>query len=110
MSVNRTDDQEDDSARYFVAVRSYGKAFDKSVSFEFQPEWEAHRAFMNALEADGTVCLGGPLENTDKVLLIIRAGNADEVRRRLDQDPWTRAGLLETATIDPWNLRIGRIG
>ena len=64
---------------------------------------------MNALEAEGLVRLGGPLEEGEDVLLIFRAKDKDEIERRLADDPWTKSGILSTARISRWNLRIGQV-
>jgi len=65
---------------------------------------------MNALEAEGSARLAGPLEGTGEVLLIFRAESADEIERRLAADPWTRSGILTTMRIARWNLRLGTVG
>jgi uncharacterized protein YciI len=64
---------------------------------------------MNGLQSEGFVVLGGPLENTEEVLLIIRAENEAEIRSRLAADPWSANGLLEIARICPWTIRLGKI-
>ena len=64
---------------------------------------------MDALVSDGFVLLGGPLEGTPDVLLIMRAATADEIPKRLDADPWTASGLLRTAQITPWTIRLGTL-
>ena len=50
---------------------------------EGQEDWDAHASFMNALEREGFVVLGGPLECTRDVLLIVRARTSDEIIDRL---------------------------
>jgi uncharacterized protein YciI len=64
---------------------------------------------MNGLHSKGFVVLGGPLEGTDEVLLIIRAVDETEIRARLAADPWAANGLLQIARIVPWTIRLGRI-
>jgi uncharacterized protein len=76
---------------------------------EGQQEWQAHAAFMNGLGAEGFVVLGGPLEGTSEVLLIVRAGDDAEVRSRLAADPWSRSDLLRVARAVPWTLRLGSL-
>jgi hypothetical protein len=44
---------------------------------------------MDDLAGAGTVVLGGPLEGTADVLLIMRAESADEIVRKLAVGPWT---------------------
>ena len=40
------------------------------------------------------VVLGGPLEGTSDVLLVVRAEAPDEIIEQLSADPWTGLGLL----------------
>ena len=93
--------------RLFAVVRSRGPAWSASLPLEGQAEWSAHAAFMNGLVADGFVVLGGPLEGTPDVLLVIRATDASEVTDRLAADPWTRNDLLVVKKVCPWQLRLG---
>ena len=72
--------------------------------------WEGHRLFMNALEAEGLARLAGPLEGTTEVLLVFRADSENEIDERLKADPWTRSGILSTSRIARWNLRLGEVG
>jgi uncharacterized protein YciI len=94
----------------FVVIRRYGPPFDARKPLEAQPEWEAHRAFMNASEAGGLARLAGPIEGTDDVLLIFRAENEEEIARHLASDPWSQSGMLSTMRIARWNLRVGEVG
>jgi hypothetical protein len=48
---------------------------------------------MDRLHGDGFIVLGGPLESTADVLLIVRANNPDEIVERLAADPWSEAYL-----------------
>lgn len=68
-----------------------------------------HADFMDTLVAEGLVVLGGPLEEASGALLIIHARNADDIRRRLVDDPWARLNLLRIASIVPWTLRLGSL-
>ncbi len=94
----------------FVVIRRYGPPYDPRKPLESQPDWEGHRLFMNALEAEGLARLGGPLEGTGEVLLVFRADDADEIDERLAADPWTRSGILSTVRMTRWNLRLGEVG
>jgi len=93
----------------FAVIRVRGAAWDQSLPLEAQPAWPAHAAFMNGLEAEGFVVLGGPLEGTSEVLLIVRAENDAEVRSRLAADPWSGSDLLRVARTAPWTLRFGSL-
>jgi uncharacterized protein YciI len=88
-------------------MRTRGANWNEALPLEGQADWTAHAAFMNALEAEGFVLLGGPLEGTIDALLIVRAGDADEVRWRLAADPWVKMAVLREASVLPWALRLG---
>jgi uncharacterized protein YciI len=94
----------------FVVIRRYGPPYDPQKPLEEQLDWEGHRIFMNALEAEGLARLAGPLEGTGEVLLVFRADNEAEIDKRLEADPWTRSGILSTTRIARWNLRLGGVG
>jgi uncharacterized protein YciI len=64
---------------------------------------------MNGLKAEGFVVLGGPLEGTPEVLLIIRAEDEAEIRARLAADPWSASDLLRVDRAVPWTLRLGSL-
>ena len=95
--------------RVFVVIRTRGPAWQDSRPLEGQAEWAPHAAFMNALAKEGFVVLGGPLEGTVDVLLVVRAATPEEVSSRLAKDPWTGNGLLRIARIAPWALRLGSL-
>jgi uncharacterized protein YciI len=94
----------------FAVMRTRGPAWRHGAPLESQPGWAAHAAFMNGLAEQGFVVLGGPLEGTPDVLLIIRAGTADDVRARLADDPWATSDLLQVTRVVPWTLRLGALG
>jgi hypothetical protein len=76
---------------------------------EEQRDWDTHASFMNGLASEGFVVVGGPLEDTPDVLLIIRAASEEEIAERLRDDPWTKSGLLRLRQISPWTLRLGSL-
>src|SRR5215469_8708130 len=93
----------------FAVLRTRGPAWQDSQPLEGQADWTAHASFMNALAKEGFVVLGGPLEGTADVLLIVRAGSPDEIRARLADDPWTHNDLLRVTRVVPWTLRLGSL-
>jgi len=95
--------------RLFAVMRSRGPAWNHSLPLEQQADWPSHAAFMNALHAEGFVLLGGPLEDTSDVLLIIRANDANEIHARLSADSWTSRDLLRIRQVLPWTLRLGAL-
>lgn len=96
--------------KLFAVTRSRGPAWNGSLSLEQQQDWRAHAEFMNALHAEGFVVLGGPLEGTRDVLLIVRANDANQIHARLSGDCWTSKNLLTIKQIVPWTLRLGSLG
>ena len=87
---------------HFAVVRERGPAWDRSRTLEQQWGWEAHARFMNGLVQDGFVRLGGPLED-DRVLLICRARDEDEVKARLSDDPWPTE-MLTIGSVRRWTI------
>ena len=97
------------SSNLFAVIRTRGDAWQAQFPLEGQEDWDGHVSFMNALEKDGFVILGGPLDGTPDVLLIIRASSPDEIIGRLRDDPWTRLNLLRVSRITPWTIRLGSL-
>lgn len=95
--------------KLFAVIRTFGGPWQPSLRLYQQAEWDAHAAFMNALADERFVLLGGPLEGTPDVLLIVRADSPEEITQRLDADPWTVSGLLRLSRITPWTIRLGTL-
>ncbi len=93
----------------FAVIRTRGAAWQADAGLEGQPAWREHADFMDHLEAEGVVVLGGPLEGTPDVLLVMRAESAEDITRQLQADPWTSMELLRTLSIRPWSLRLGAL-
>jgi uncharacterized protein YciI len=91
----------------FAVTLSRGPAWNPEVPMEQQVDWDAHAAVMDALEAEGFIAIGGPLDDTPYVLLAIRAESPVAIRARLETDPWHMSRLLEISRIAPWTLRLG---
>lgn len=93
----------------FAVIRTRGAAWRDDQPLEGQADWAGHAAFMNGLARAGAVILGGPLDGTRDVLLIMRAGSAEAIHMRLAEDPWSAMDLLRVSRIDPWTLRLGSL-
>lgn len=93
----------------FAVIRTRGPGWQDSASMENQAEWPSHASFMNTLEEEGFILLGGPLEGTSDVLLVVKAQSPDEVRARLQSDPWSAMDLLRVTRITRWTLRLGSL-
>jgi hypothetical protein len=97
-------------SQLFAVTRTRGPRWNAEVPLEKQEDWRVHADFMNTLHANGFVLLGGPLEGTQDVLLIVRANGSEEIRVRLAGDSWTSKDLLRIKQIVPWTLRLGSLG
>jgi uncharacterized protein YciI len=95
--------------KLFAVIRTRGPAWKSGSRLEEQQAWDAHARFMDDLEAKGIVILGGPLEGTSDVLLVMRAESAEEIAKLNRDDPWTVLGLLQGKRIMPWTLRLGAL-
>jgi uncharacterized protein YciI len=92
-------------ADYFVVERAKGPAWDHSRTRREQDGWDEHAAFMDALQDEGFVVLGGPLGEGDgeNALLVVDAPDLATVQRRLAADPWPEE-MLTTVSIQRWNV------
>jgi uncharacterized protein YciI len=93
--------------RYLVAIEEHGPSWDAARPMSEQDKWAEHAAFMNALVEEGFVVLGGPLGDGARVMLVVNVGRAQELERRLADDPWIRMGLLSVVSIEPWKILLG---
>jgi uncharacterized protein YciI len=88
-------------AEHLWAVRRRrGGPWDWSRDMREQDGWDEHAAFMEALEAEGFIVVGGPLDDDREVLHIVRAQSDQAVHARLADDNWTRDGRLETVSVE----------
>jgi uncharacterized protein YciI len=94
----------------FLVSRARGRAWDAAKPLRAQPLWDKHAAFMDGLAADGFVVLGGPIEDSDEILLVVRAASEDDVRATLARDPWSPPGILELRGIRRWNVLLDSRG
>jgi hypothetical protein len=68
---------------------------------------------MDALTDDGLVVLGGPVGEGDgeDALLVVALPSIAAVHERLAPDPWMRGGVLETRSVERWNVLLdARLG
>ena len=87
----------------FVVTRVRGKAWKPTKPMNAQEQWPEHAAFMDGLATDRFIILGGPLGNGN-TLLVVDAANEGEIRTTLARDPWSKLGLLELDSIQPWTV------
>ncbi|WP_418276966.1 YciI family protein [Isoptericola jiangsuensis] len=93
----------------FIAV-TYTYADAPERLDETRPE---HRAYLGRLHEAGTVVVSGPLpassDHRAGALLILRADDADDALRTLQDDPFQVAGLIEACTAREWVPVIGSL-
>jgi uncharacterized protein YciI len=89
----------------------HSRSWNSARPIRDQDDWDTHAAFMDALVEDGFVLLGGPIGENEGALLLVEANDEEQVRARLGQDPWVRAGLLRVGLVEPWLIWLdGRTG
>jgi uncharacterized protein YciI len=95
----------------FVVINEAGPGWDPTRSMREQKGWNEHAAFMDALEAENLVVLGGPLKNYSKhrAMLVVKAVDEQALRRRLAEDPWMRTGMLQNVEFYPWEILLGKL-
>lgn len=95
----------------FVVVNEQGPAWIEGRPMREQPGWSEHAEFMDALEAERFVVLGGPLRGgaRHRALLVVQGADEPSVRRRLATDPWLRSGTLRLLSLEPWEVRLGKL-
>jgi uncharacterized protein YciI len=100
--------------KLFVVIRTRGDEWNASLRLEEQRHWDTHASFMNGLASEGFVVVGGPLEDTPDVPLIMRAASEEEIAERLQDDPGQHMGFFAYARYRPghcgWSLLPGASG
>jgi uncharacterized protein YciI len=73
----------------FVLMSSAGPLRDLSKDSRGQPFWDDHAAFIDKLDEEGFILMGGPLDDEGGAILIVHAVDEHEVRE-------TQAGSRQT--------------
>jgi uncharacterized protein YciI len=96
---------------FFVVINEAGPGWDSNRPMREQKGWNEHAAFMDALEAERLVVLGGPLKNYSKhkAMLVVKAPDEQTLRTRLAEDPWMRTGILQNVELYPWEILLGKL-
>jgi uncharacterized protein YciI len=90
----------------FVVISSAGPKRDLSKGTREQPLWDEHAAFIDQLVAEGFILMGGPLVEEGGSMLIVNADDANEVRQKLENDPWMKHGILKLENVRCWQIFI----
>ncbi len=70
---------------------------------ETQSGWSSTRA-MDDLVARGTIVLGGPVGDGERVVLVCEAASTEALTDALADDPWTDSHLIDV--VEPLCLRL----
>jgi uncharacterized protein YciI len=92
---------------YYAVTQERGENWDARRSMREQEQWDEHAGFMDALVEDGFVVLGGPLDDGEKVLLIINAQSRQAIEARLAEDPWVPRGVRRIVQVERWEILLG---
>jgi uncharacterized protein YciI len=64
---------------------------------------------MDRIFEDGWLLLVGPLENTRYTLWVVEAESQDEIRTKMQEDPWSANGMLTPVSVERWNIVLDRL-
>ncbi len=101
-----------DHEMLFAMIRKAGPAWDNGRPLRDQDKWAEHAAFMDELFDERFLVMVGPLGDGSpehRVLLIFDADNEITINRRLEDDVWTRMGVLSTVSVERWNVLLGEL-
>ena len=94
---------------FLVLLRRSGPEWDPSRPLAEQSGFPAHATFMDGLVEAGSIILGGPLADEERVVYAFEAESETAVRAILARDPWNESHLA-IETVDPWTIRLdGRL-
>jgi hypothetical protein len=88
----------------FVVQSSAGPNRDLSKGSREQPYWDDHAAFINRLDDEGFILLGGPLVDEGGAILVVRATDEASVRETMKDDPWYARGVLNFESVKRWEI------
>jgi uncharacterized protein YciI len=90
----------------YLVISSAGPIRDLSKGTREQPFWDEHAAFIDKLNEEGFILLGGPLEDEGGAILVVRAADEQEIREKLKSDPWYVRGVLRLESVKRWEIFI----
>jgi uncharacterized protein YciI len=90
----------------YLLTASAGPLRDLSKGSREQPFWDEHAAFIDKLDDEGFILLGGPLEEEGGAILIVHAADEQAVRETMKDDPWYVQGVLKLESVKRWEIFI----
>ncbi len=94
---------------YYAVTQERGENWDTRRSMREQEKWDEHAKVMDALVDDGFIILGGPLDDGEKVLLILNAESRQAIDARLADDPWIPMGMRRIAKVEHWEILLNAL-
>jgi hypothetical protein len=91
----------------FAAIVQRTERWNASLPADRQEGFAGHARFVAELESTGFVALAGLLHDTNEVLFIFHARDAQEVRQRMSRDPWQQDGHTRLIRVEEIHIRIG---
>jgi uncharacterized protein YciI len=92
----------------FVVISAVGPNRDPSKGAREQPFWNDHEAFIDQLVEEDFILMGGPLLDRaglpQGALLIVNAEDENEVKEKLENDPWFEKGILKLESVKRWEI------
>ncbi len=85
---------------YYVLEYTYG---DMETRSRVRPR---HLEYMTGLNAEGKVVMAGPVGDGAGAMVVYEAPSEDEVRRLVDEDPYTLEGVAVETSLREWNVVI----
>ena len=63
----------------------------------------SHRDYLRGLADQGKLLHAGPFADDSGSLIVYEAGSSDEVQAILNNDPFTKEGIITDSVIREWN-------
>ncbi|HEX3102466.1 MAG TPA: YciI family protein [Pyrinomonadaceae bacterium] len=89
--------------KLFLLTHMPGSGWVEGKSRSEQRGWRAHADFMNELAARGFILLGGPISDSE-ALLVIDAADEVEIHKVFSDDPWHISKTLAVKEIREWTI------
>jgi uncharacterized protein YciI len=83
-----------------------GSSWEPGIGSPEQAGFRAHADYLNEIDKQNRLVIGGPLEDYSNILLALEADSADQVRDALKADPWIVQGKLLIERIMQWTLLV----
>jgi uncharacterized protein len=90
----------------YLMVSSAGANRDLSKGSREQLFWDEHAAFIDKLDEEGFILMGGPLVDEGGAVLIVHAVDEQEIREKTKDDPWYVNDILKFESIKRWDIFI----